>query len=188
MAGGPRFAIISGAVARNALVAGIGADFIRRGGLKFGFDYQLQHNFSKDSSQGIRLSFSQDLDALGSPSALRGFFTIPKKPEGIQFDAGFAFDRNVTRSKAEADKRYDRINSVNLGKGFKFNFASDDNPCENLRATVTVTLGAEKFQVYDGLSRAMAGVEGEIQYRTSSAFDAVTFAVFARSKRGLVPI
>ena len=181
VAGGPRFVINSGAIARNALVAGIGADFIRRGGLKFGFDYQLQHNFSKDSSQGIRLSFSQDLDALGSPSALRGFFTIPKKPEGIQFDAGFAFDRNVSRSKAEADKLYDRINSVNLGKGFKFNFASDDNPRENLRATVTVTLGAEKFQVYDGLSRAMAGVEGEIQYRTSSAFDAVTFAVFARS-------
>ncbi len=42
-------------------------------------------------------------------------------------------------------------------------------------------MGAEKFQVYDGLSRAMAGVEGEIQYRTSSAFDAVTVAVFARS-------
>lgn len=179
--GGPRFVITNGAVSKNALVAGIGADFIRRGGLKLGFDYQLLHNFSKDSSQGIRLNISQDLDALGSPSALRGFFTIPKKPEGIQFDAGFVFDRNVSRSKAEADKRYDRINSVNLGKGFKFNFESEDNPRENLRATVTVTLGAEKFQVYDGLSRAMAGVEGEIQYRTSSAFDAVTVAVFARS-------
>ena len=179
--GGPRFIINSGALARNSLVAGIGADFIRRGGLKIGFDYQLQHNFSRDSVQGIRLNFSQDLDALGSPFAVRGFFTIPKKPEGIQFDAGYAFDRNVTRSKAEADKRYDRISSVNIGKGFKFTFEGDDNPRENLRATVTVTLGAEKFQVYDGLSRAMAGVEAEMQYRTSSAFDAVTFAVFGRS-------
>ncbi len=181
IAGGPRFVINTGAIARNSLVAGIGADFIRRGGLKIGFDYQVQHNFSKDSAQGVRLNFTQDLDELGKPFALRGFFTIPKKPEDIQFDAGFVFDRNVSRSKAEADKRYDRINSVNLGKGFKFKFETDDDPRENLRATVTVTLGAEKFQVYDGLSRAMAGVEGEIQYRTSSAFDAVTFAVFARS-------
>ena len=181
IAGGPRFVINTGAIARNSLVAGIGADFIRRGGLKIGFDYQVQHNFSKDSAQGVRLNFTQDLDELGKPFALRGFFTIPKKPEDIQFDAGFVFDRNVSRSKAEADKRYDRINSVNLGKGFKFKFETEDDSRENLRATVTVTLGAEKFQVYDGLSRAMAGVEGEIQYRTSSAFDAVTFAVFARS-------
>ena len=155
---GPRFVINSGALARNSLVAGIGADFIRRGGLKIGFDYQLQHNFSRDSVQGVRLNFSQDLDALGSPFAERGFFTIPKKPEGIQFDAGYAFDRNVSRSKAEADKRYDRISSVNIGKGFKFTFEGDDNPRENLRATVTVTLGAEN-------SRSM--MDSAAQWRVS---------------------
>ena len=181
LAGGPRFAITTGALARNTLLVGLGADFIRRGGLTIGLDYQLQHNFSKDSNQGIRLNFTQDLDALGSPSALRGFFSIPQKPEKIQVDAGFMFDDNVTRSKVDSDKRSDRAYSANIGKGFVFTFESEDNPRENLRALVNVTLGGEKFQIYDGLSRAIAGVDGEFQYRTSSNFDAVTFAVFGRT-------
>ncbi|MEO8104137.1 MAG: autotransporter outer membrane beta-barrel domain-containing protein, partial [Betaproteobacteria bacterium] len=181
LAGGPRFVLNTAGLARNTLLVGLGADFIRRGGLTIGLDYQLQHNFSKDSIQGIRLNFTQDLDALGSPSALRGFFNIPTKPEKIQFDASFMFDNNVTRAKADSDKRYDRAYSVNVGKGFVFTFEDDDDPRENLRATATVTLGGEKFQIYDGLSRAIAGVEGDIQYRTSSAFDAVTFAAFGRA-------
>ena len=177
LAGGPRFAFTTGAVVRNALLVGIGADFIRRGGLTIGLDYQLQHNFSKDSIQGIRLNFSQDLDALGKPYALRGLFTIPQKPEKIQFDAGYMFDSNVPRAKENADKRSDRAYSVNVGKGFQFKWEER----ENIRANVTYTLGIEKFQNYDGLSRVMAGAEGEVQYRTSADFDAYTFAVFARA-------
>ncbi len=176
LTGGPRFAFSTGAVVRNSLLVGIGADFIRKGGLTIGLDYQLQHNFSKDSIQGIRLNFTQDLDALGSPYALRGFFSIPQKPEKIQFDAGFMFDSNVPRAKEQSDKRSDRAYSVNVGKGFQFKF--EDR--ENIRATVTLTLGGEKFQRFDGLSRAMAGAEGEVQYRTSGEFDAITFAAFGR--------
>ena len=176
LAGGPQFTLNSTGLARNTLLVGVGADFIRRGGLTIGLDYQLQHNFSKDSIQGIRLNFTQDLDALGSPSALRGFFNIPKKPENIQLDAGFMFDSNVTRAKEAPDKRSDRTYSANAGKGFVFTFAER----ENYRATAAFTLGGEKFQVYDRLSRAIAGVEGEVQYRTSGNFDAVTIAVFGR--------
>jgi len=181
LVGGPRFAFTTSGLARNVLMVGLGADFIRRGGLTIGLDYQLQHNFSKDSVQGIRLNFSQDLDALGSPSALRGFFSLPKKPEKIQVDAGFMFDTNVTRARTDADKLFDRAYSVNAGKGFAFTFGDADNPRENLRAQVNLTLGGEKFQIYDGLSRAMAGIDGELQYRTSSSFDAVTLAVFGRA-------
>jgi len=181
IAGGPRFLVDTGKVGRDSVLVGIGADFIRRGGLTIGLDYQLQHNFSKDSSQGIRLNFSQDLDALGSPSALRGFFSIPQKPEKVQVDAGFMFDSNVTRGRTDSEKRIDRAYSFNAGKGFAFTFEDEDDARENLRASVNLTFGGEKFQRYDGLSRAMAGIEGEVQYRTSSAFDAVTFAVFGRA-------
>ena len=177
LTGGTRYAFSTGAVVRNALLVGVGADFIRRGGLTIGLDYQLLHNFSKDSQQGIRLNFTQDLDGLGSPYALRGFFSIPQKPQKIQFDAGFMFDSNAPRAKEQSDKRSDRAYSVNVGKGFVFKMEER----ENLRALVTYTLGAEKFQNFDGLSRAMAGAEGEVQYRTSASFDAYTFAVFTRA-------
>jgi len=177
LVGGTRYAFSTGAVVRNALLVGLGADFIRRGGLTVGLDYQLLHNFSRDSQQGIRLNFTQDLDSLGTPFAVRGFFSIPQKPEKIQFDAGYMFDSNVPRAKEDADKRADRAFSVNVGKGFEFKFAEH----ENWRATTTVTLGGEKFQNYDGLSRRMAGVEGDVQYRTSADFDAMTYALFGRA-------
>jgi len=177
LVGGPRFTFSSGALSRNSLLAGIGADFIRRGGLTIGVEYQVLHNFSHDTQQGIRLNFMQDLDSLGTPHALKGFFLIPKKPEGIQLDVAYMFDSNVTRAKQSPDKRSDRTYSVNVGKGFKFEV---DEEREDIRALLTYTLGAEKFQNYDGLSRASAGVEGEIQYRTSANFDAYTLAVFAR--------
>jgi uncharacterized protein YhjY with autotransporter beta-barrel domain/mono/diheme cytochrome c family protein len=178
LAGGPRFTFSSGAVSRNSLVAGIGADFIRRSGLTIGIDYQVLHNFSHDTNQGIRLNFTQDLDKLGMPHAVKGFFVIPQKPEKIQLDVGYMFDSNVTRAKEKPDKRYDRAYSVNVGKGFVF---KPDDDREDIRALVTYTLGGEKFQNYDGLSRAIAGVEGEFQYRTSADFDAVTFALFGRA-------
>lgn len=174
---GARYAFSTGAVVRNALVVGIGADFIRRGGLTVGLDYQLVHNFSKDSQQGIRLNFTQDLDALGTPYAVRGFFSIPQKPEKIQFDAGFMFDSNVPRAKEESDKRADRAYSVNVGKGFVFKLEER----ENWRANVTVTLGGEKFQNFDGLSRRMAGIDANIEYKGSADFDAITYALFGRT-------
>ncbi|MEP7154136.1 MAG: autotransporter domain-containing protein [Betaproteobacteria bacterium] len=177
LTGGTRYAFSTGAVVRNALLVGIGADFIRRGGLTVGLDYQLLHNFSKDSQQGIRLNFTQDLDSLGTPFAVRGFFSIPQKPEKIQFDAGYMFDSNVPRAKENADKRADRAYSANIGKGFVFTF--EDR--ENLRASTTVTLGGEKFQNYDGLSRRIAGIEGDVQYRTSADFDAMTYSLFGRA-------
>jgi len=178
LSGGPRFTFSTGAVSRNSLLAGIGADFIRRSGLTIGIDYQVLHNFSHDTNQGIRLNFTQDLDKLGMPHAVKGFFVIPQKPEKIQLDVGYMFDSNVTRAKEKPDKRYDRAYSVNVGKGFVF---KPDDDREDIRALVTYTLGGEKFQNYDGLSRAIAGVEGEFQYRTSADFDAVTLALFGRA-------
>src|SRR5262249_16381425 len=38
----------------------------------------------------------------------------------------------------------------------------------------------EKFSNYNGLSNLSGGLEAELQYRQSGAFDAITFAAFAR--------
>ncbi len=174
---GTRYTLAGTPISKNSLLLGVGADFIRRGGLTVGLDYELNHTFDKNNSQGLKLTFTQTLDVNGMPYALRGFNLFPKKPERIQFDAGYMFDDNVTRGKLDAEKRSDRAYSVNAGKGFQFTW----DKYEQVRATVTVTLGGEKFVTFDGLSRAMGGVEGEVQYRTSSAFDAVTLAAFARA-------
>ena len=45
---------------------------------------------------------------------------------------------------------------------------------------LTYSGGAEKFQNFDPLSRASAGLQGELQYRPSGNFDAATFSLTAQ--------
>jgi hypothetical protein len=134
-------------------------------------DYQVTHAFNKDSSQGLRLTITQPLDGKGNPL----FFTaVPlrfAKPRDFQADAGFMFDDNVTRAKAGPNKLSDRVYSTNASKAYEFTF--EDR--ENIRAALTYSLGSEKFDRWSGLDRAIAGVEGEIKYKTSAEFDAYTF-------------
>ncbi len=170
--GGPRYGFATGPVARNALALGFGADFIRREGLKIGLDYELLHTFNRDSNQSIRLSFTQDLDGRGGPLAL-----LATKPKDVQVDAGYTFDANVTRAKESGDKRADRSTSLNAGYAQTYTF----NNYPNIRALVTYSAGGEKFQNFDGLSRASAGLQGELQYRMSGDFDAATFSLTAQA-------
>ena len=174
---GGRYGLTSGKVSRNALVVGVGSEFIYRGGWTLSVDYQLEHStsFSGDSSQGIKFTITKDLDGKDSPYSLIAAAISPKKPIDIQVDAGFMFDSNVTRAKLPAEKLSDRVYSVNASysKIFPIN--------ENIRAIVTGSLGGEKFDKYYRLSRAMAGAQGEIIYRPSAEFDAPTFAAFAQS-------
>ena len=174
---GGRFGITTGAVSRNTLVLGVGSEFIYRGGWTLGIDYQLEHStaFSKDSSQGIKFTITKDLDGKDSPYSLIAAAISPNKPIDIQVDAGFMFDTNVTRAKLAGEKLADRVYSVNASKSRMFPINA------NTRAILTASLGGEKFDNYYRLSRAMAGIQGEIVYRPSAAFDAPTFGVFAQS-------
>ncbi len=174
---GGRFDVTSGALSKNTLVLGIGSDFSYRGGWSLGVDYQLERStsFSKDSSQGIKFTITKDLDSKDSPYSLIAAAISPKKPVDIQVDAGFMFDSNVTRGKLSGEKLADRIYSVNASKSKIFPIN------ENIRATVTGSFGGEKFDNYYKLSRAIAGVQGEVVYRGSAEFDAPTFAVFVQS-------
>jgi hypothetical protein len=96
------------------------------------------------------------------------------KPLNIRADAGLMSDDNVTRSKDSASKLSDRSYSVNLSKPLTYPLT------EHTRARVTALVGAERFINYKGLSRAVGGVTGEYQYRSSSEFSAPILSLFAR--------
>ncbi len=175
LADGPRYVLNTTAVARNTLVATMGIDLVRRDGLSLGLDYQIQRTFNKDRAQGIRLNISKDFDGRGSSFDLQNIFVAASKPVDMQVDAGLMFDSNVTRGKLAADKLSDRVYSVNVGKGIIF-WLGDPR----WRVLVNGSLGGESFATYTGLSRAMASLQSEVQFRTSSAFDAYTFAAFGQ--------
>ncbi len=168
---GTRYALVSAQTLRNAIVASVGADFQFKRGLTVGVDYQVTHVFNRDSNQGLRLTVTQPLDGKGSPLFFTALPTTPAKPKDYQADAGFMFDTNVTRAKAGPDKLSDRIYSVNTSKSELFTF--EDR--ENIRANVTFLAGAEKFDRFSGLDRAVASIEADGKYKTSAEFDAYTF-------------
>ena len=173
--GGPRYALSTGAIARNSLALGIGSDFVTRDGLTFGVDFQQTYASSQDSNYAIRVRVSKDFDGRGSASSLRSDSSSVGKPLDIQIDAGYVFDDNVTRGKDSAEKLSDRSYSVNLNKTWVFPIT------EHTRTLLTGSLGGEKFQNYNGLSRVSGGVQGQFQYRGSAEFSAATYAVFARA-------
>lgn len=114
------------------------------------------------------------LGALCSPSAL-----LADESLDVRIDATFTADDNVTRARAASDKLSDQSFGVTLNKSVEFLFPESPH----VRGLVNGSLGGEKFQTYNGLSRIVLGFQGELQYRASAEFDAPTFAVFLRASR-----
>ena len=154
--------------------AGQYIDFILRDGWTIGVDYQLSHSFAQESGFALRLKITKDLDARGLPKLLAGVSESSSRPGNWQLDAGYQYDDNVTRAKAGPDVIGDdsyvanltRISVVNLG--------------EQSRLVWSGTLGGEKFRRINGLSKLVASVEGEYQYRDSADFDAITYGLMGR--------
>ena len=92
----------------------------------------------------------------------------------LQIDVGYTYDDNVTRGRAADEILSDQLLGFNVTAGGILRI--DDNT----RVVVTGLLNGEQFKTYLGLSHLSGGVQGELQYRQSAAFDAVTFAAFAR--------
>jgi outer membrane autotransporter protein len=158
---------------RNSLALGLGTEMTFRGGLTAGIDYQYLRASARESDQGIRLYFSQDLEGRGTASWLPGLRMEPTKPHDVQVDAGFMYDDNVSRSQNSAEKLSDYSFSGNA----RWNKVFTLTP--NVRAIANLVVGGEAFRRYNGLSKASGGIEGELQYRGSGAFGAPTFAIFA---------
>jgi len=94
---------------------------------------------------------------------------------GLRFEAGYTRDDNVTRArKGGPDVLADDIFGVNATKAFLRPVGS------NLRATLGLQGGGEKYVQYDGLSRLTYGANLGLQYRPSGDYRAPTFTLFGR--------
>jgi hypothetical protein len=152
-------------------VFGVGSDFLHQGGLKIGIDYQAQRSAGIDTAQAVRILITQELDGKGLKL---GSWRAPSK-NPVSVEAGYTWDDNVTRARDASSKLNDHIFNLGLGTNRIFPLGT------NTRAMVAGFLNGEKFHTYAGLGNASAGLQGELQYRVSSAFDAPTFAAFLRA-------
>jgi hypothetical protein len=92
----------------------------------------------------------------------------------VQIEVGYTYDDNVTLGRAEDEILWDQLLWLNASASGAFRI--DDN----LRLVVTGLLSGEKFSNYNGLSNLSGGLQADLQYRQSGAFDAITFGAFAR--------
>ena len=92
----------------------------------------------------------------------------------VQIDLGYTYDDNVTRGRVADEILGDQLLGLNVSAGGTLRIN------DNTRAVVTGMLNGEKFKTYNGLSNLSGGLQAELQYRQSAAFDAVTFGAFAR--------
>ncbi len=170
--GGPEYSITPAGISRSSLLLGVGIDLAFGGGLRIGVDYTAQRASGASNVQGIRLLVTQELDALPG-SGWRWEPTTFSNP--INVDAGFSWDDNVTRGREAGDKLADRVFALGLSQTRPFRLNA------NTRFVATGLANAEKFDRYAGLGRFAAGAQGEVQYRTSGAFDALAFGFVGRA-------
>lgn len=170
---GTEYAVTPAGVSRNALLLGFGADLQFRGGLRIGFDWQASRQGGTSNGQAVRLLVSQELDARGS-SRWSWQPRMFKDPIGVE--AGYAYDDNVSRGR-RGEELGDSLYSLSVGEPIPFKLES----LPNLRLMVTPSLTGEKFRRYQGLGRVAAGVDAQLQYRSSGAFDATTWALVGRA-------
>jgi hypothetical protein len=92
----------------------------------------------------------------------------------IQIELGYTYDDNVTLGRAQDEILWDQFLGFTLSADRALRIG------DNTRLVVTGLLSGEKFGNYNGLSNLSGGLDVEFQYRQSGAFDAITFAAFAR--------
>jgi hypothetical protein len=92
----------------------------------------------------------------------------------VQIDLGYTYDDNVTRGRDAGEILADQLLGLNASAGGTLRIN------DNTRVVLTGVLNGEKFNTYNGLSNLSGGLQAELQYRPSAAFDAVTFGAFAR--------
>ncbi len=128
-------------------------------------------SMAQDTATGTVVVPGPDATGMG-PAALPGSpWSILDR---VQIDLGYTYDDNVTRSRAADEILADQLLGLNVSAGGTLRIN------DNTRVVVTGMLDGEKFNTYNGLSNLSGGLQAELQYRQSGAFDAVTFGAFAR--------
>ena len=94
--------------------------------------------------------------------------------DSVNIELGYTYDDNVTlgRTGDEILRDQSLVLDASASRAFRIG--------DNARLVVTGLLNGEKFSRHNGLSNLSGGLEAEIQYRQSGAFDAITYAAFAR--------
>ena len=126
---------------------------------------------AQDTATGSVVAPGPETTATG-PATGTGFrWSIVDRVQG---DFGYTYDDNVTRSRPGDQVLADQLLGLNASVGGTVRVN------DNTRVLVTGMLNGEKFKTYDGLSNLSGGLQADLQYRPSAAFDAVTFGAFAR--------
>ncbi|MBC7917698.1 MAG: autotransporter domain-containing protein [Rhodoferax sp.] len=172
---GSRYAIAPGSKPKSMLAWGVGSDFVMRDGWTLGLDYQLARVSSEESSFAVRVKLSKSLGGKGLPKLLPGLDSDFDDDSELQVDAGYIWDDNVTRSKIERDIFADSIYSLTVSKTKTIQSGA------NSRWILAGSVGGERFQTFNGLSRVNLGAEASYQYRASSEFDAATWSLFGKA-------
>jgi len=107
-------------------------------------------------------------DQLPQPDSNRPFL------DSVQIGLGYTYDDNVTLGRTHDEILWDQSLALDASA------SRDLRISDNARLVLTGLLSGEKFNRYNGLSNLSGGLEAEIQYRQSGAFDAITYAAFAR--------
>ena len=172
---GTHYSIAPGSNRKGMLAWGIGSDFVMRDGWTLGLDYQLARVSADESSYAVRVRVTKALGGKGLPKLLPGLDTNFGDDSEIQVDAGYTWDDNVTRSKLDGDIFADSIYSLNISK------STTVAAGENGRWIFSGSVGGERFQNFNGLSRVNLGGEASYQYRASADFDAATWSLFGKA-------
>lgn len=165
---GPRYVLTSLGIDRNAWLISLGSDFLLRKGLNIRFEYELLLSSVFDNDQSFTFQLSKELDdteysrKYGSSSALL------KNP--VRVELGFTSDDNINRSPV--DSVSDQFFSIGVSQRRGFQVS------ERAHMDFKGFVNGSKLHTYNKLDRVSVGVQGDLRYRTSAHFDAVTFRLF----------
>jgi len=107
-------------------------------------------------------------DPLPQPGWIRPFV------DSVNIGLAYTYDDNVTLGRVDDEILWDQSLALDASASRAFRMG------ENARLVLTGLFNGAKFDRYNGLSDLSGGLEAEIQYRRSGAFDAITYAAFAR--------
>ena len=169
------FAIAPEASGRDAWLLGLGLDLLRRDGLVLGLEYGLLRASAQEDSQSIRFTLTQALEGRGAPGWRGELPAVTPRTAEIQVEAGFGHDDNLPRAADAMYRAADEYFTANVRISDAWLVGS------GTRAVLAATLGGDRYRTYRGLGRATAGLEAELQFRSSGGFGAPTLALFGHA-------
>ncbi|MEO8442248.1 MAG: autotransporter domain-containing protein, partial [Betaproteobacteria bacterium] len=93
----PSYAVNTNTIDRNSIAVSVGSSLALRNGINVGIDYQIMRSFAQETSQAVRFTLSKEFDSKGYSGSLLPNFDSTQPPLGIRVDAGYMYDRNVSR-------------------------------------------------------------------------------------------